>query len=296
MKLKDLNVFKNCRELGISLWQCPQFLFLLMGFIISLSSILVYLIGVKYIQDLYLVALIVVGANLFLLIISFIITHNFEKVAESSRIKSELTGIIIHQLRSPLTNFKWIVETMETGEYKKPIDENLKRMTELTDNLLTITKIEGDSFVLQKSKFFLDKLVLEVLKGFGDICKINNIELDFQYEELEVYADYYQLRLVIENLIGNSIRYTKDGGKIEINIFKKNNKNIFKIKDQGVGIPEKDKKFIFQKFFRSNNILKNKIKGSGLGLYITKTIIEKHKGKIWFETEENKGATFYFSI
>ncbi len=291
MKKKDLHIIRNCKELGISVWQCPQFLFLLMGAIISLSTVVIYFIGVKYIQDFYLVALIAIGANLFLLIFAFILTQNFEKAVQASRMKSELTSIIIHQLRSPLTSLKWGIESLELGESANILDQNLKRMTELTDNLLVITKIEGEDFILKKAIFSLDELIQRVAKSFSSIIKIN-----LNLEKVEVLADYSQIRLVVENLIDNAIRYSPVKEKIAISVFKKNSKAVFKIKDSGIGIPEKDKKYIFEKFFRSDNKLKNKVKGSGLGLYIVKKIIEKHKGRVWFESEEGKGTTFYFSI
>ncbi len=287
MNKKDLHIIKNCKEAGVSIWQCPQFLFLLMGTIIILSTIVIYFVGVKYIQDFYLIALMAIGANLFLLIFAFILTQNFEKAVQASRMKSELTNIIIHQLRSPLTSLKWGIESLELGESAEILNQNLKKMTELTDNLLVVTRIESEEFSLKKTKFFLDELVQKIVQNFSNIAEIKT-----NLEKIEILVDSSYLRLVIENLIDNAIRYSPDKKKIEISVYKKNNSVIFKIKDQGMGILDKDKKYIFEKFFKSDN----NFEGSGLGLYIVKKIIEKHKGKVWFESEENKGTTFYFSI
>ncbi len=287
MKKKDLRIIKGCKDLGVPFWQCPQFLFLLMGIVIGLSSLLVYFLGTRYIQNYYVIALIAIGTNLFLFVLSFFITQNFEKAIESSRMKTELTNIIIHQIRSPLTSLRWSLESLDIKE--DVLNKNLKRMAELTDDLLMVTKIEEKDFALQKKEFFLNELVEEVLKNFS----LRNFKTDFK--EVRVKADYNQVRLVIENLIDNAIRYCSQGN-IKIKVYQKNNQAIFEIKDEGVGIPERDQKHIFEKFFRSDNTLKNKTKGSGLGLYIVKKIIEKHKGKIWFQSEEGKGTTFYFSI
>ncbi len=296
MQKKDLHIIKNCKDLGISIWQCPQFLFLLMGLAIIASSLIIYFLGVRYIQDFYLIALIAIGANLFLLVFAFIITQNFEKAVQASRMKSELTGIIIHQLRSPLTNLKWSLESLDLGKSAQVLTQNLKRMTELTDSLLIVSKIEDPNFSLRKTNFFLDELVQEIIDNFQLICQKLNINLELNLKKTEILADYSQMRMVIENLIDNAIRYTQDNGKIIIDVFKENNLSIFKIQDQGVGIPEKDQKYIFEKFFRSDNVLKNKVKGSGLGLYISKKIIQIHKGKIWFKSDERQGTCFYFSI
>ncbi len=289
--MENRKFFANCQELNIPFWKCPQFLFIVMGAIIALSSITIYLVGVKYTQDFYLVALTAVLANLFLFIFSFLITENFEKAIQNLRIKSELTSIVIHNLRSPLTNIRWITEEMDLGEQKEVLNKNLKRMAELTENLLVVTKIESKSFTLNKTKFFLDELTQEVINGFSDLFQIHEIKVHFDAEKTEVFADYRQIRMVIEKLIDNAVKFTRGSGEIKISIFK----NVFKIEDQGVGIPAKEQKHIFERFFRANNNL-NKIKGSGISLNIVKKIIDKHRGKIWFKSKEGEGTTFYFSV
>ncbi|HHE76682.1 MAG TPA: ATP-binding protein, partial [Candidatus Parcubacteria bacterium] len=113
----------------------------------------------------------------------------------------------------------------------------------------------------------------------------------------KVFTDASLLKLVIENLIDNAIHYTRKGGEVSVNIERKNGRNIiFKIKDDGIGISEEEKKYIFKKFFRAENALRKRTRGNGLGLYICKSIIEKLGGKIWFDSKLNKGTTFYFTL
>ncbi|MFH1820492.1 MAG: HAMP domain-containing sensor histidine kinase, partial [Candidatus Nealsonbacteria bacterium] len=131
------------------------------------------------------------------------------------------------------------------------------------------------------------------------IASASNVEIKLNVvgdSEPKAFCDPSQLKLVIENFIDNAIRYTKGQGTIEVKIEKRNKKLLCFVKDGGVGIPWNDQKHIFQKFFRSSNVLKYQTRGSGLGLYIAKSIVERSKGKIGFRSELNKGSTFWFTV
>jgi len=305
--LTQLNIPAQCRRYGLSLWQCPQFLFLIMGFIIVLSTTASYLIGTRYLADPGAVALIVLGVTTILFVIAFVVIRSFERLAEASRMKSEFINIVSHQLRSPLTNIKWTFEVLTSEEIKVPkerqeeyftnVKENIARMVELIDDLLIVSKIEQGSFPVMKREISLEDLIKELVSRFKIFAEASHIGLNFYPQKSlpKVSADPSLLKLVIENLIDNAIRYTKSGGRVEIKLERKGENVFFEIRDTGVGIPEKEQKYIFRKFFRGENILKKQTHGSGLGLYVCETIIGKSGGKIWFESEEGKGTTFYFS-
>jgi len=305
--LAQLNIPGQCRRYGLSLWQCPQFLFLVMGIIIVLASVVSYLIGTRYITDPEVVALIVLAVTTLLFIIAFIITRSFERLAEASRMKSEFINIISHQLRSPLTNIKWTFELLTSKElkvhsekieeYLNNVKENIARMVELIDDLLIVSKIEQGTFPILKKEIFLEDLIKDLVSRFKVFAEASHIDLNFSPQKNlpEVYADPSLLKLVIENLIDNAIRYTKGGGKVEIKLTKREKDVIFEIKDTGVGIPKKEQKYIFRKFFRAENVMKERTRGSGLGLYVCKSVIVRSGGKIWFESEEGKGTTFLFT-
>jgi signal transduction histidine kinase len=254
------------------------------------------------------VALIDIGITAILFIIAVAITRNFEKLAELSHMKSEFINIISHQLRAPLTNLKWAVEYLTSEnlendkekkeEYNSSINKNVERMVELVDNLLIVSRLEQDKIPFQKKEVSLEEVVETFITQFKAFAEASNIKIDFVCEKNlpKIFADISQIKLVVENLIDNAIRYTK-GGQISIELKRKNNKHVFfSIKDSGVGIPQKDQMFIFQKFFRAENALRAQTRGSGLGLYIVKVIVEKLGGKIWFESEEGQGTTFYFTL
>ena len=312
MNLKEifaqLNISAQCKKYGLSLWQCPHFLFLIMGIIIIVSTLTAYAIGQRYIEDPQIVSLIVLLATAILFIIAVIITHSFERLAEASRMKSEFISVVSHQLRSPLSNLRWAIELLMSGrlgkieekqtEYFRILKENSGRMQELVSDLLTVSRIETATLPLKKKEIFLPDLINKLISEFEPFAKASNVEIEFKSQKdlPKVLADPSQIRLVVENLLDNAIRYIKDKGKAEIRLEKKGKNLYFEIKDNGVGIPKEDQKYIFQKFFRSENILRYQTQGSGLGLYITKAIVERSGGKIGFKSQEGVGSTFWFTL
>jgi len=306
--LNQLNIPAQCKRYGLPLGQCPQFLFLIMGIIIIGSTLITYAIGTRYIEEPEIVALIVLIITVILLIIAFIITRSFERLAEASRMKSEFISVVSHQLRAPLSNLRWVIELLMSGrlgkieekqtKYFRILKENSSRMKELIQDLLIVSRIETATLPLKKRRFSLGDLINELISEFQLFAAASNVKLEFEPEKNlpEIFADPSQVKLVVENLLDNSIRYIKDSGKVIINLEQKNKNLYFEIKDNGVGIPKEDQKYIFQKFFRSENVLRYQTQGSGLGLYISKAIVERLGGKIGFKSEKGKGSTFYFSL
>ena len=289
--------------------QCPQFLFLVMGTVIILTSIVSYLIGTRLVAEEEIVVLIVLAVSVFLFILAFIITRSFERLAEVSKMKSEFINIVSHQLRSPLTNIKWTFEILSSGEFEVPeskqeeyfvnVKDNIARMVELIDDLLIVSRIEQGRLPMRKKEFSFADLVSSQVSRYKVFAQASHIELSLLIEENlpEIFADPSLLKLVTENLIDNAIRYTRGGGRVEVFVKKRDKRNIIlSVKDSGVGIPQKDQKYIFQKFFRAENALKQRTRGSGLGLYVCKTIISKAGGQIWFKSEQGRGTAFYATL
>ena len=306
--LSQLNIPGQCKKHGLSLWQCPQFLFLIMGIIIIGSALIAYAIGTRYVENPAIVSLIVLLLTIILFILAFIITQSFERLAEVARMKSEFVSVVSHQLRAPLSNLRWAIELLMSGrlgkieekqiEYFKILKENSTRMRELVSDLLIVSRIETANLPLRKEEVSLEELIEELIKRVEIFAKASNVEIEFNFPKNlpKIFCDHSQIKLVIENLLDNAIRYTKEKGKVEIELEGRDKNLYFEIKDSGVGIPKEDQKYIFQKFFRSENVLKYQTQGSGLGLYITKSIIEKSGGKIGFKSEEGKGSTFWFAL
>lgn len=305
---EQLNVPGQCRRYGLPLWQCPQFLFLVMGLIIIGANIFTYIIGTRFVDDPAIVALIVIILTVVLFIIAFVITQGFERLAEANRMKTEFISIVSHQLRSPLSNLKWATELLMSGrlgkveekqtEYYRILKENSARMQELISDLLAVSRIETATLSLKKQEMSLTELTEEVIKSFEIFVRFSNVKLSFDFQENlpRIFADPSQIRLVIENLLDNAARYIRKDGEVSIKIGKRSRGIFFEIKDTGVGIPKKDQKHIFQKFFRAENATRYQTQGSGLGLYIAKAVIEKSGGKIGFKSQEGVGSTFWFTL
>jgi len=279
-----------------------------MGIIIIGSTLTAYAIGTRYIEEPELVALIILLITAILFIIAVIITRSFERLAEASRMKSEFISVVSHQLRSPLSNLRWAIELLMSGrlgkieekqtEYFRILKENSGRMGELVSDLLIVSRIETATLPQKRKEISLEDLIKKLISEFKPFAQASNVEIEFKSEENlpKILADPSQIRLVVENLLDNAVRYIKDRGKVKMLLSRRGQNLYFEIEDNGVGIPKEDQKYIFQKFFRSENILRYQTQGSGLGLYISKAIIERSGGKIGFKSQEGVGSTFWFTL
>lgn len=308
MGLRKLKIFSQCKKYKISLWQCPDFLFLIMGLIIACLVLIAYGLSLQYIQDPKIASLIVLALASLLLIIAFIINRSLEKLLEVNRMKTQFISIISHQLRTPVSNIKWAIEILMSekmkqmsenhNEYFKILKENSDRMEKLIGDLLAVSKIEAGEFYLKREEFSLSDLTLEVIKEFLPLAKEAKVKIDHFFEERipPVFADKYQIKQVVENLLDNAIRYSRENGVVNIKIERKGKKVYFEIKDDGIGIPSEEQKYIFQKFFRAKNVMEYQTSGTGLGLYISKNLVEMSRGKIGFQSQEGKGSKFWFYL
>jgi len=232
------------------------------------------------------------------------ITH--EK--EVDRMKTEFISLASHQLRTPLSAMKWFLEMLLDGDMgklkteQKEVVENIEksnqRMIALVNGLLNISRIESGRIIVEPELTDLSELVNELLVELKQSAKEKQLKLTASLDKKigELSVDPNLVREVYKNLMTNAIKYSKDGGDIKINLSKIKKEVIFEIKDSGMGIPKKEQSKIFEKFHRATNAQKTDVDGTGLGLYLAKAIAESSKGRLWFESEENKGTTFWFAL
>ncbi|HEX7586662.1 MAG TPA: HAMP domain-containing sensor histidine kinase [Patescibacteria group bacterium] len=305
--INDLNFKKQAKELGISIWKTPSFLFLLMGIII-----IVAMTGVYYVSNFYNSPEVLVIAESVVIITIFSIGNSIisevERIARLNKMKSEFVSVASHQLRTPLSAIRWETELL-LSKFGKGLNEKQKngiesinllanRMTRLVGDLLDVARIDQGRLILKKSCFNIEAIVQKNVDELMSMAKAKNINLLFKSGSSPVFivGDEEKLELAIENLISNAIKYTLGQGKVEISIHKKNGLVVFICKDNGVGIPEEQQPNVFSKFFRSDNVVKYQTEGTGLGLYIAKNIVEQSGGKIWFQSIEGVGSIFNFSL
>ncbi|MEK9130078.1 MAG: ATP-binding protein [Patescibacteria group bacterium] len=240
---------------------------------------------------------------------TLIVLHDITREKVINKMKSEFITIAAHQLRTPLTGIKWSLKLIldenegKINNEQKELLNNAyqcnERMIKLVNGLLVVSHLEESSFVYKLSEIQINKLIQDVVKSFSVQIKNKNIKCIFNESNFslpKIKVDLEKIRMVLENLIDNAIKYTTQNGEIVILLNENNNDIKVSIKDTGIGILEKDQERLFTKFFRSEEALKMETSGSGLGLFIAKSIIEAHNGKIWVESKEGIGSTFYFTL
>ncbi len=228
------------------------------------------------------------------------------KLLELDKLKSDFVGIVSHDFRTPLSSImlaakslvkKDIVATdQHFKEYLNIIIDQAAKLSQLAEDTLTITKMESGQLSYYFKLVNIETLVKEAVSmvKFSNRHQLQyNIELDASF----VKGDQSKLRQVLLNLVSNSVKYSPRGGKIEISVVNHDADEILlSVKDQGIGIPENQLEKLFQKFSRVDSDEVSNIKGSGLGLWISREIIKAHGGKIWVKSEVGVGSTFMFTL
>jgi len=235
------------------------------------------------------------------------LTEANERLTAMDKAKSEFIAIAAHQLRTPLSGVKWTLKMMIDGDIGPITEEQKKflqksyqtneRMIYLVNDLLSVAHIEEGRFVYELQECQLEDLIAEVIAGFKKNLEAKQLDLEIKRVKLpKIKVDQEKIRLALQNLLDNAIRYTPNKGRIQIELKQDNNNLKVIIKDNGWGIPKEQQARLFTKFFRGSNIIKRDTEGTGLGLYIVKNIIEAHHGQIGFGSEENRGSIFWFSL
>jgi len=230
-----------------------------------------------------------------------------EELVKLSNAKTEFVQILSHEMRTPLTAIlegsNLLYEKCREADTKKllqVIKNNAQKLFELINDLLDLTKIESGRIELLPQAVDVNKIFSQLINNLQTIVKEKGLKIIKEIDEKIplAFVDENVFYRIIVNLLSNAVKYSKENGEIWIRAFPhfQEKKIIISIKDNGIGIPKSEQHKVFQKFAQIVHPGYRPIKGTGLGLALCKELVEKSGGSIWFESEEHKGTTFYFTI
>jgi len=232
-----------------------------------------------------------------------------KKTKVKNRNSVDFLYLVIHQLKKPLSVMRVSLQMLLRGDFgviSKEQEDIIRKMSGrnetllcLVDDLMQMAKLEERGYTLRLTPVDILNIVESAVANQQD--EIEKKKITLVWEELKIKSfpvmiDRERMSLALQNIIDNAVKYTPEGGTIKISFGVNPRKIKLRVQDSGIGIPETEKKKLFTKFFRGTNAVKMDTVGSGLGLFIAKTIIEGHGGKISFTSKENGGSTFYVEL
>lgn len=243
------------------------------------------------------------------------VLHDVTEQQKNENEQRQFVSNVSHELRTPLTSLRAYIEALNDGAWKDPeiapqflevTQEETERMIRMINDLLSLSRMDRGVVKMDLEWVNFNDFLSHVLNRFDMIVKNDekdqtgqkkySIKRKITNQYLWVEIDTDQMMQVIDNIMNNAIKYSPDGGVITVGLTQSQNQIILSISDQGLGIPKKDLNKIFDRFYRVDKARSREQGGTGLGLAIAKEIVEAHKGKIWADSQEGKGSTFYISL
>lgn len=235
---------------------------------------------------------------------SIIFVVDLSDVKKAEQRKDEFMGIASHELKTPLTSIKGYIQLLNRMEslkkdvkakqYINKTEVYIQRLESLIADLLSVSRIRSGKLELNKRKININEIINNAIEGLQPTTTKHKIIFEDNGDGV-VYADPERLEQVMTNLLSNAIKYSPNSDKIKIDINTDGKEKIISVQDFGVGIPKRSRTKIFKRFYRVHKTA-NEFSGMGIGLYVASEIIKRHKGKMWVESEEGEGSTFYFSL
>lgn len=232
--------------------------------------------------------------------------RDITRFREADEVKTTFISVISHELKTPVSLIKgyadtllrrdarWDQETME--ESLSVIVEETDRLNRLIDNLLDASRLQAGALPLERDQVALDAVASHIARRFATQSTKHSISVSFPPEFRPVTGDRTRLEQVLGNLVSNAIKYSPDGGQIVISGRESPGAAIVTVSDTGQGIPLDEQARVFERFYRGEMARQASSPGAGLGLFLTKAIIEAHGGRIWVESDPGRGASFSFTI
>jgi signal transduction histidine kinase len=230
-----------------------------------------------------------------------LLSEQNERLRELDKLKDEFVSLVSHELRTPLTSIRGYLElvledtdelTQDQRRFLRIVDRNSERLLGLVSDLLFLAQIEAGKLAIEVGVVELEKLVEECIETSLPAADAKGVELGVSMDRLpKLQGDRARLAQVLDNLVSNALKFTPSGGRVDVRLTSRNGLAVLEVEDTGLGIPEEEQRRLYERFFRSSRATENAIPGTGLGLTITKAIVERHGGRIGLESTENVGTT-----
>ncbi len=234
----------------------------------------------------------------------------FQDITEERHLdylKTEFISLASHQLRTPLSAIRWYAELLEDSagalsddqqQYVSEIDRSVRRMIALLGALLHAARMEDEKLQPELHSVDLSSIVADGVRDTQEMFEGSAIKYTISgpKESVPVMTDPVLLHVVLQNLISNAVKYSPKGTVVAISVERRGEQAYLVVKDEGIGIPAAEQTRIFEKFFRAQNVRRIDTDGNGLGLYISKSIVDRLGGTLTFVSKENKGATFTVTL
>jgi signal transduction histidine kinase len=305
-----LNIKKRCREYRVPLWQCPDFLFLILGGVIILAILATYAVARIYAEP-EVVILIIFLSTASLFVVSYIIVNAFERVALASKSKSEFISLMSHQLRNPLSSIKWQLEFLleekkggdgraQQNKFLLAIKEQNEKMINQINDLLELSQIENNNLLLSPERFSFKKLTEVTISKYSKYFLrpiVFKVSPDDRNSDFIVLADKNKIKDVLRRLLDNAASYSpKEDDEINVYLEKKNNFARLTVSDKGIGVSKEESGRIFQKYYRGEESRKYKTEGLGISLFLVRSIVQASGGETGFSSIEGGGSSFWFTL
>lgn len=224
---------------------------------------------------------------------------------EFDRMKSDFLSVAAHQLRTPLSGVKWVLKLLLDGDLGPMTDdqrgmlnrgyETNEKMIQLVNDLLNVSRIESRKFGYKIEENDFEQVLKALVENLELAARARQVEIHVENHAGVIppfFFDSERLLIALQNIVDNAVKYTLPGGHVTIRIERKGDYLHIRVTDTGVGIPKAEISKLFSKFFRASNVIHLQTDGSGLGLFIVKNIILRHRGQVWVDSVEGKGTTF----
>ncbi len=230
-----------------------------------------------------------------------LLTEQNRELRELDRLKDEFVSLVSHDLRTPLTSIVGYVDLMldepalteEHRGFLGVVSRNTERLQKLVDDLLFAARLQAGRLEVELGDVDLGEIARHTVETLRPRAEAAGVELGLELAELPpVRGEANRLSQLLENLVSNAVKFTEPGGRVTVRVAGRDRKAFLEVSDSGIGIPAEERSRLFERFYRTSTVTERQIEGTGLGLYITKAIVEAHRGRITVESEEGEGTTF----